>query len=303
MLFAVRNPRARAFSQSTKAFMMLTPLSRRTAAVANLLVSSALSCTPGADETAAPSDVDTVIAPLEDGGAGEAPPRLASDVILVHGAWADGSSWSGVIPLLQDVGFTVQAVQLPAQSLAVDAVLVRHAIEVVPRPVVVVGHSYGGFVMSEATAGVANAIRLVFVAAFAPDEGESIGSLGARFPTTPAIANLAVDEQGNAIIEPNAFVKYFASDVPEREARVLAAVQKPTAVSILGTPAGVPGWKTIPSFYQVSLDDEVIAPDLLRFFADRMGAETIELASSHVSLISHPNEIADLIARAVRVDP
>lgn len=264
--------------------------------LACLVGSSTVACT--SDESL-PSEISVGLQPLQDGGTdADAGARLANDVILVHGAWADGSSWSDVIAPLQDAGFTVQAVQLPEQSLVADAALVRHAIEAVPRPVIVAGHSYGGFVMSEATAGVANVVGLVFIAAFAPDEGETIGGLAAGYPPTPAIANLVIDDQGNAIIEPGAFVRYFASDVFAREAHVLAAVQKPTAASILGTPAGVPGWKTIPSFYQVSTNDEVIAPDLLRFFAERMGAETIELESSHVSLISHPTEVAAFIAHA-----
>jgi pimeloyl-ACP methyl ester carboxylesterase len=270
----------------------------RTLVLACLVGSSTVACT--SDDSPA-SEIRAGLQPLQDGGTdgdADAGARLANDVILVHGAWADGSSWSDVIAPLQDAGFTVQAVQLPEQSLAADAALVRHAIEAVPRPVLVAGHSYGGFVMSEATAGVANVVGLVFIAAFAPDEGETIGALAAGYPPTPAIANLVIDDQGNAIIEPGAFVKYFASDLFEREAHVLAAVQKPTAASILGTPAGVPGWKTIPTFYQVSTNDQVIAPALLRFFAERMGAETIELDSSHVSLISHPTEVAAFIAHA-----
>jgi pimeloyl-ACP methyl ester carboxylesterase len=240
--------------------------------------------------------------PLVDGGAGQpAVPRLASDVVLVHGAWADGSCWSGVIPLLQDAGLTVQAVQLPEQSLEGDVAVARHAIEGLGRPVIVAGHSYGGFVMSQATAGLGAVAGLVYVAAFAPDEGETIAGLAANYPPPPALDHLVIDDIGNATIEPGAFVQYFASDVPPREARVLAAVQHPTAASILGTPSGVPGWKTSPTFYQVSTHDEVIAPDLQRFFAARMAAETIEIDSSHVSMISHPREIADLILRASEV--
>lgn len=223
--------------------------------------------------------------------------RIANDVVLVHGAWADGSSWAGVITALQRKGFTVKAVQLRERSLEDDADVVRHAIESVPRPVVVAGHSYGGFVMSEATADVANAVALVFVAAFAPDAGETLGMLTAGYPT-PAIANLQLDDRGDTIIEPEAFVAFFASDIPERDARWLAAAQKPTAYAILGAVAGEPGWRSIPSYYQVSLNDAVIAPALQQAFARRMGAETITLRASHVSLISRPLTIAALIARA-----
>jgi len=162
-----------------------------------------------------------------------------------------------------------------------------------------VGHSYGGIVMSEASAGSENVVGLVFVAAFAPDVGESIGGLTAPYPT-PAIANLQVDDQGNSIIEPSAFVRYFASDLPKRQAQVLAAVQHPTALAILGAVAGEPAWRSIPSYYQVSLDDEVIAPALQQFFARRMQARTIELRASHVSLLSRPRQVTGLIERAAR---
>ena len=224
--------------------------------------------------------------------------RQVNDVVLVHGAWADGSSWSKVIEHLQRERFNVVAVQLREQSLADDAAIVRHAIAQIPRPVVVAGHSYGGLVMSEATTGATNVVALVFVAAFAPDASESLGALAAGYPTPPAIARLVVDDQGNATIPPDAYVQYFAPDVPTDQARVLAATQHPISAPILGTPAGVPGWKTIPSFYQVSTQDQVIDPDLERFFARRMGAQTIELPSSHVSLISHARAIAELIERA-----
>jgi pimeloyl-ACP methyl ester carboxylesterase len=269
----------------------------RTHAVWGLLTLALLGCADGSGASVGgPRAQESV------GGGSDAlrpvKPRLADDVLLVHGAWADGSCWSRVIEALQRDGFSVQAVQLREQSLADDAALVRHAIGAVSRPLVVAGHSYGGFVMSEATAGEDNVVALVFIAAFAPDEGESIGALAAGYPTTPAIMNLVVDGEGNAIIEPSAFVRYFASDLPTREARVLAAVQHPTAVSILGAVAGEPGWRTIPSYYQISLDDEVIDPALQRLFAQRMGARTLELRASHVSLISRPQPVAGLIARA-----
>jgi pimeloyl-ACP methyl ester carboxylesterase len=226
--------------------------------------------------------------------------RLAQDVLLVHGAWADGSCWSSVIKALQGDGYEVKAVQLREQSLADDASIVREAIDALPRPVVVAGHSYGGFVMSEATAGASNVVGLVFVAAFAPDEGESVGELAAQYPPAPALQHLELDDQFNTTIEPDAFVRHFAPDIPVRDARVLAAVQHPTAYTILTTKAGTPGWKTIPSYYQVSKQDEVIDPGLQRMFAARMAAKTIELSASHVSLISRPQVVVDLIDRAAR---
>jgi pimeloyl-ACP methyl ester carboxylesterase len=224
--------------------------------------------------------------------------RASKDVLLVHGAFADGSSWSGVTKRLQRDGYTVRAVQLREQSLADDAALVRHAIGQIPRPLVVVGHSYGGIVISEATPGAANVVGLVYVAAFALDQGESIQSVTAPYPPAPALKHLIVDDQGSATLDPADFVQHFAADLPHDEARALEAAQHPISLSILGTPAKVPGWKTIPSFYQVSTNDEAIDPKLQRFFAKRMGAHTIEIAASHVSLVSKPGAVADLIERA-----
>jgi pimeloyl-ACP methyl ester carboxylesterase len=226
--------------------------------------------------------------------------KAAKDVLLVHGAFADGSSWSGVTRRLQRDGYTVRAVQLREQSLADDAALVRHAIGEIPRPVMVVGHSYGGIVISEATTGAANVVGLVYVTAFALDQGESIQGIIAGYPPAPALKHLIVDDKGNATLDPTDFVQHFAADVPRDDARALEAAQHPISLSILGTPAGVPGWKTIPSFYQVSTNDEAIDPNLQRFFAKRMGAHTIEIAASHVSLVSKSGAVAELIERAAR---
>jgi pimeloyl-ACP methyl ester carboxylesterase len=224
--------------------------------------------------------------------------KPARDVLLVHGAFADGSSWTGVAKRLQRDGYTVRAVQLREQSIADDATLVRQAIGKISRPVVVVGHSYGGIVISEATTGSANVVGLVYIAAFGLDQGESIKSATAGYPPPPALGHLIVDDQGNATLDPADFVQHFAADVPRDEARALEAAQHPIALSILGTPAGAPGWKTIPSFYQVSTHDEAIDPKLQRMFAKRMGAQTIELAASHVSLVSKSGAVAELIERA-----
>jgi hypothetical protein len=138
----------------------------------------------------------------------------------------------------------------------------------------------------------------VYVAAFALDQGESIQGVTAGYPPAPALKHLSVDHQGNATLDPEDFVRHFAADVPREEARALAAAQHPISLSILGTPAGVPGWKTTRSFYQVSTNDEAIDPNLQRFFAKRMGAHTIEIAASHVSLVSKPGAVAELIERA-----
>lgn len=232
----------------------------------------------------------------------KAAPRT-SEILLVHGAFADASSWSRVIRTLQGDGFTVHAVQLREQSLADDAASVRRAIDGVGGPLVVVGHSYGGVVISEASAGAANVAALVYVAAFAPAPGESIAGLSAGYAPSPAFGYLDVDAQGFARIKPDGFVAHFASDIPEQDARALAVVQVATAASILGEPTKAAAWQTIPSYYQVAANDGVINPDLQRFFAARMKATTIELVSSHASLVSRPREVSDLIERAAGVTP
>lgn len=241
--------------------------------------------------------------PSEDTSASEdrlADGALAKDVLLVHGAWADGSSWSGVIEHLQRDGYTVRAVQLPLQSLAGDAALVRSEIDRIGRPVVVAGHSYGGAVITEAATGAPNVIGLVYAAAFALDQGETLLGLSSGFAPTPILQALTFDSQGSATVEPEAFTQLFAPDLPLRQARVLAAVQKPISGAIFGTPGGAPAWRGIPSWYQVSTDDQVINPDLERFVAARMNAHVIELPSSHASPVSKPAALARLIEAAAR---
>jgi pimeloyl-ACP methyl ester carboxylesterase len=230
--------------------------------------------------------------------AGEVAAAARAGVLLVHGAWADGSSWSTVIKLLQSRGIDVHAVQLREQTLADDVTLVRGAIAALPGPLVVVGHSYGGAVISGAATGQRNVSRLVFVAAFAPDAGDTLLSLNAMFPATPLGPHLVFDAQGSATIDEAGVRDVFAQDVSRVEAGVLFATQHPFAGEIFGEPAGAPAWATIPSFYAVSQLDRTISPSLERFLAARMHATTIEIPASHVAMISHPLEIAALIERA-----
>jgi pimeloyl-ACP methyl ester carboxylesterase len=225
-----------------------------------------------------------------------------ANVLLVHGAWVDGSSWSRVIPILQRRGHTVVAVQLPLTSLPEDVAWTRHVLaERLQGPTVLAGHSYGGAVISGAATGVKNVIGLVFASAFAPDEGETLGGLGALFPPPPGLAHTQPDSLGFLWFDPAAVPTYFAQDIPVEEARVLAAVQKPIAARSFIDPAGPPAWKTLPSWFLVSTEDRMINPDLERFMADRIGATTIEVRSSHASPASHPREVAKLILAAARV--
>jgi pimeloyl-ACP methyl ester carboxylesterase len=231
-------------------------------------------------------------------GTGEDAP---ANVLLVHGAWADGSSWSGVTAILQSRGHHVVAVQLPLTSLAQDVAWTRHVLaDRLQGPTVLAGHSYGGAVISGAATGVSNVIGLVFVSAFAPDAGDTLGGLIARFPPEPGTSHLVPDSLGFLWIDPAAFPANFAQDVDPETARVMAAVQKPLAAGILGEPAGPAAWRTLPSWYLVSTLDRMINPDLERFFAARMRARTVEVASSHASPVSHPREVANLILAAAR---
>jgi pimeloyl-ACP methyl ester carboxylesterase len=225
-----------------------------------------------------------------------------ANVLLVHGAWVDGSSWNSVIAILQRHGHNVVAVQLPLTSLADDVAWTRHVLaERLQGPTVLAGHSYGGAVISGAATGVANAIGLVFASAFAPDEGETLGGLGSGFPPPPGLAHTQPDSLGFLWFDPAAIPDNFAQDIPVAQARALAAVQKPIAARCFSDPAGPAAWKTLPSWFFVSTQDRMINPDLERFMAARARATTVEVRSSHASPASHPDEIAKLIMAAARV--
>jgi pimeloyl-ACP methyl ester carboxylesterase len=236
--------------------------------------------------------------------AGALAPRLARaqagaaarNVVLVHGLFADGSSWSAVIPRLQAAGLNVTSVQNPLTTLD-DAV--AETLRVLDRqdgPTVLAGHSFSGMIVTEA--GVEPKVTaLVYVAARAPDAGEDYAALAKTFPTPPASAGIVFDGDEGRLTEA-AFLRDFAGDLPEAQARVLYAVQQPFHRALLTGKTTHAAWRSKPSFYAVSTEDRTINPDLERFMAKRMGATTIELKSSHLSLISHPKEIADLILRA-----
>jgi pimeloyl-ACP methyl ester carboxylesterase len=222
----------------------------------------------------------------------------ATNIVLVHGLWADGSSWNKVIPILQKAGHKVIAVQLAAHSLADDVATVKRAIDLVGGPVTLVGHSYGGFVITNAAYNNKNVTGLVYVAAFAPDEGESTGNFVDVTKLPPGL--LVFDSGGFVYLNPKMFNGAFIQDANATEAEILAAVQKPAHQSLLTEKSGPPAWKQLPTWYQVSEGDHIIPPDAERMFAKRMNATTISLNSSHASLVTHPAEIAQLILNATR---
>jgi pimeloyl-ACP methyl ester carboxylesterase len=220
------------------------------------------------------------------------------NIVLVHGAWADGSCWSTVIERLQTRGYNVTAPQFPESSLADDVARLRQVLSRQDGPTVVAGHSYGGQIMTAMGADAPNAAALVYIAAFGLDEGESIGALLASGPPTPALANLDIDEKGFAWLPKDDFVNHFAADVDLAKANVMFAVQQPLSTSTLGDVMGVPAWKSLPTWYMVAEKDEAIPPEAERSFAERMGATTVGVPSSHVAMVSHPDEVVALIESA-----
>jgi len=231
------------------------------------------------------------------GSLGAQSPAAKPTIVLVHGAFADGSSWSKVIPILQHDGYTVIAVQNPLTSLDADVETTKRALAMQTGPVVLVGHSYGGAVITQAAAGNANVKALVYVAAFAPEVGEPIGAFGQQYPA-PLGAALKQDPSGFLYIDPAKFHEVFAADLPVAETNVAAAVQKPIIGSVFGASVTEAAWKTIPSWYLVSQDDKAINPDLERFYAKRMKAKTTEVKASHVAFLSHPAVVAKVIEEA-----
>ena len=223
------------------------------------------------------------------------------NVVLVHGAWADGSSWSDVIRSLQTAGFTVTAPQFPLTSLAADVARLRQVLRRQTGPTIVAGHSYGGQVMTALGGDAPNVVALVYVAAFGIDQGESLGKLLGAGPPTPSLAHLIVDEQAFAWIPEEDFVTHFASGVEKSRAKVMYAVQQGLSMSTFEDVMAVPAWKSLPSWYLVATKDEAIPPDVERMFAKRMGATTIEVGAGHLAMASHPAEVVRLIEAAANV--
>jgi pimeloyl-ACP methyl ester carboxylesterase len=221
----------------------------------------------------------------------------ASNVVLVHGAWADGSSWSKVIPILRKHDLRVTAVQLPLTSLQDDVKSVARAVAQLEGPTILVGHSYGGVVITEA-GNDPKVVGLVYVAAFAPDAGESAGSLGASAAPSPLGTELRPDQEGFLRITEAGVRESFAQDLSASEKDVVFAVQSPTAGAALGGNITKPAWKSKPSWYLVATADRAIQPNLERAMAKKIKATAIEVKSSHLPMLSRPEETARLIIDA-----
>lgn len=218
-------------------------------------------------------------------------------ILLVHGAWADGSSWSRVIPLLHANGLDAKAVQLPLTSLGDDAATVKRAIALEDGPVLLVAHSYGGVVITEAGTDP-KVTGLVYVAAFAPDAGESAGSLLGTVPPTPMASEGRPDAEGFVKLTRVGVLESFAQDLPEVEREGLFAAQAPTSIRSLGGTVSNAAWRAKPSWYVVATEDRAIPPGLERTMAERINAHTISINASHVVMLSHRQEVAALIMDA-----
>ena len=223
--------------------------------------------------------------------------RLIRNIVLVHGLYADGSSWNKVIPILQEKGFNVTAVQNPTTSLGDDVSAVERALELQNGDTLLVGHSYGGMVISQAGSNP-KVKGLVYVAARAPEVGEDYAALTKKFPTAPAASGISWTPAGYATLTEEIFLRDFAGDLPREEAKILYAVQQPFGKPITTAKTSVAAWHNVPSWYAVSANDRTINPDLQRYMAKRMAAQTIEIPASHLSLVSQPRVVADFIASA-----
>ena len=220
------------------------------------------------------------------------------NIVLVHGAWADGSSWRGVIEGLQSEGYPVIAPQFPLTSLADDVARLRQILARQTGPTIIVGHSYGGQIITALGTDAPGVVGLVYVAAFALDEGESLGALLAQGPVPPALVHQSIDDRGFVWLAEEAFTSHFAADVDPVMSKVMFAVQQPIASDIFSDVMGVPAWRSLPSWYLVATEDQAIPPPAQQSFAQRMGATTIEVPSSHLAMVSHPKEVIRLTEMA-----
>jgi pimeloyl-ACP methyl ester carboxylesterase len=221
-------------------------------------------------------------------------------IVLVHGAFSDASSWSKVIPVLQDDDYMVTAVQIPLSSLSDDVAITKRVLDAQTGPVVLAGHSWGGAVITVAAAGRKNVKSLVYVAAFAPEAGEVVTAPSKNFAETGLNSVLRADKAGFVTIDRARFHDAFAHDLPEADTRIMAATQKPINSKSFGETVPVAAWKTIPSWYIVSTEDRAINPDLERYYAKRIGATATEIKASHVPHLSQPREVARVLEAAAK---
>jgi pimeloyl-ACP methyl ester carboxylesterase len=222
------------------------------------------------------------------------------NIVLVHGLWADGSSWSKIIPRLHKKGLRVRCVQIPLTSVADDVAATQRIVNAQDGPVLLVGHSYGGAVITEV--GVDPKVAgLVYIAAFAPDEGENLAQLHQRFGTTPGFDEFEPIEDGFVFLSARGIRTSFAQDLSSDEHGILFATQGPVQSGALGTSIKEAGWRTKPSWFVVALNDRIISPELQRMTAERMSAKVLTLATSHVPMLAKPEEVAEFICEAAGV--
>ncbi|WP_338773335.1 alpha/beta hydrolase [Nocardia vulneris] len=222
-----------------------------------------------------------------------------ANVLLVHGAWSDGSLWQEVIAALDDQGHRGRAVQLPLTSLTDDIAWTRREISTFYGPVTLVGHSYGGMVISGAAERNEQVDALVFVAAYAPEQGETVASLSDRGVKMPGGEAIRFAEDGWSTIDSGMFIEVLAADVSAAKGRVLIATQQPTHGACFAQPSGPGAWRDLPCTYVLSLDDQILDPGLQRWFAERANATLTELRSSHLSPVAHPEEVAAAIGKTL----
>ena len=234
------------------------------------------------------------------------PPAPKPTIVLVHGAFADSSGWNDVAARLLRKGYDVEAFSNPLRDPISDSAYLKTFLATIEGPVVLVAHSYGGVVITNAATGNPNVKALVYIAAFAPDAGESVQSMSALGGGHSDLADHLVFRPYpgappniyDATIDPAYFHELFAADLPQSVTKVMAATQRPASLLALGVPSGEPAWKTIPSWFLVARQDHTIPPEAERFMAARAGSHTIEINSSHVAMMSHPDIVTKLITRA-----
>ena len=222
------------------------------------------------------------------------------NIVLIHGAWANGSAWGAVIQRLQADGYHVTAPQLPMSSLDEDVARVRQVLVAQSGPTLLVGHSFGGAVITQLGGDAPNVVGLVYESAFAPDQGETMNGLINGGPQPAGVAAIRPDAQGFLWLDPDGFVRFFAPDVDPVQARVMSAVQQPIAATeFMGDAAfGTPSWKSLPAWYLVTENDQMVPPAVQHLFAQRMQANVASIAGSHASMVSHPDEVTAFIIQA-----